>query len=135
MRSAQLTGNLTREPELVSPNGSEYSLIKFSIANNDESKKNQAGQYEDVVSFFDVQYWTKNPQTWLNKLRKGSGGLCDCDVKQERWEQDGTNRSKISFSIKRGAFPVVLAGKEQTEPVQQTPPVYTPPADNPFPGF
>jgi hypothetical protein len=35
MRAAYITGRLGKEPEIVSPNGSEYSVIMFSVANND----------------------------------------------------------------------------------------------------
>ena len=58
MNHTVISGNVTREPELFSPEGSEFSCIKFSIANNDERKK-EGENWVDVASFFDLEYWTK----------------------------------------------------------------------------
>ena len=44
MRKAFLTGRLGRDAEIFTPEGSEYSCLKFSIANGEESKKNSDGQ-------------------------------------------------------------------------------------------
>jgi len=112
MRAAYITGRLGKEPEIVSPNGSEYSVIKFSVANNDESKKAQDGSWENVVNWFDVEYWTKKPQPWLQKLAKGVEVCLECTIKQNRWEQDGQNRSKIIFVVNR--YPVVVGARTET---------------------
>ncbi len=127
MNKTYLSGNLTREPEAVNTSG-ETTGIKFSIANNDERKKNANGEWEDVTSFFDLIYWTKNPTLWLQKLQKGVGVVCECRAKQERWEQDGVNRSKVTFTVEK--FPIIQAGREENQqpaqPAQQRP-AYTPP--------
>jgi single-strand DNA-binding protein len=120
MNHVTISGRLGRDPELVSPNGSEYSLLKFSIANNDESKKDPStGQYEPVTSWFDVEFWTKNPQHWLCKLYKGYEVVIECTAKQNTWEQDGQNRSKVVFKLARGTFPLVIANDKQEAPAQQ----------------
>ena len=112
MRAAYITGRLGKEPEIVSPNGSEYSVIKFSVANNDESKKAQDGSWDNVVNWFDCEYWTKKPQPWLQKLAKGVEVCLECTIKQNRWEQDGQNRSKIIFVVNR--YPVVVGARTET---------------------
>jgi single-strand DNA-binding protein len=111
MRAAYITGRLGKEPEIVSPNGSEYSVIKFSVANNDESKKTAEGQYENVTNWFDVEYWTKKPQPWLQKLAKGVEVCLECTIKQDTWEKDGQKRSKVKFVVNR--FPVVVGARSE----------------------
>jgi len=96
MNSIKITGNITKDPETVSPQGSEYSVLKFAIANNDESKKVN-GKYEDIVSFFDIEYWTKNVQYWIQKITKGARVTIQGRLKQERWEKDGNTRSRIKI--------------------------------------
>ena len=96
MNSIKITGNITKDPETVSPQGSEYSVLKFAIANNDESKKVN-GKYEDIVSFFDIEYWTKNVQYWIQKITKGARVTIQGRLKQERWEKDGNSRSRIKI--------------------------------------
>lgn len=114
MNTCVLSGNLTRDPEIFAPNNSEWSIIKYSIANNDDSRKNADGEYENVAHFFDCEYWTKKPQLWLQKLQKGVLVVGEYQAKQERWEKDGQKRSRVKFSIKRGTFPIVNEKREHS---------------------
>ena len=114
MNTCTLSGNLTREPEVFAPNSSEWSIIKYSIANNDDSRKNANGEYENVAHFFDCEYWTKKPQLWLQKLCKGVLVVGEYQAKQERWEKDGLKRSRVKFSIKRGTFPLVMEKRDES---------------------
>jgi len=111
MREAYLSGRLGADPEVASPQSSEYSVLKMRIANNDQSKKTDSGEYEDVTNWFDVEFWTKKPQDWLQKLYKGYEVIVSCEVKQDRWEKDGQTRSKVKFVVKRGTFPYVIPSK------------------------
>jgi single-strand DNA-binding protein len=119
MRTAYITGRLGKDPETFAPQGSEYSVLKFSVANNDESKKAQDGSWDNVVNWFDCEYWTKKPQPWLQKLAKGVEVCLECTIKQDTWEKDGQKRSKIKFVVNR--FPVVVGAR--TEPAKQESPV------------
>lgn len=131
MREAFLTGRLGREPELFSPQNSEYSVLKFSIANDDENRKDQYGAYQNVTSWFDVEFWTKKPQDWLQWLHKGDMVAAACVVKQDTWEDNGQKRSRVKFTIQRGAFPYVIPSQggngqpqqggqpQQSQPQQQ----------------
>lgn len=99
-----LTGRLGADPEVYAPQSSEYSVLKFNIANNDKSKKTDNG-WEDVTSWFTIKFWTKNPKDWLCRLKKGIEVLVDAEPEEERWEKDGQFRSKIVFVVRRGTFP------------------------------
>lgn len=99
MRKAFLSGNIGKEPEMFAPDGSEWSCLKFSIANNEESRKVN-DEWEHVTSWYDLEYWTKKPHEWLQKLTKGRSISVECEVKQQTWEQDGNNRSRILFIVK-----------------------------------
>ena len=128
MNHITISGNLTREPEVRTIPNSEYSVIAFGIANNDESKKQQDGSYENVASFFECEYFTKKPQHWLVQLRKGIGVVVEGSLKQERWEKDGQKQSRIK--IKLSNWPLILAGKDeqqQAKPVQQVQSTPVPP--------
>ncbi len=125
MNHITLSGNLTREPEVRAINNSDYSVIAFGLANNDQRKKTAEGAFESIASFYDCEYWTKNPQHWLAQLRKGIGVVIEGQLLQDRWEQDGQNRSK--HKIKLTAWPLVLSGKDEQQasspaPVQQAGP-------------
>jgi single-stranded DNA-binding protein len=85
-------------------------VITFSIANDDESRRSVAGEYEKVTSWFDITYWTKKPQHWLQQLFKGVMVVVECDVSQDTWTDanTGNSRSKIKFTVKRGSYPIVV---------------------------
>ena len=120
MNSIKLTGNLTKDPETFSPEGSESTCIKFTIGNNDESRKKSDGsEYEDIPSFVDVKYWTKNVQYWIQKLTKGVSVTVQGRLKQERWtDNDNNNHSRIVVMAEVGynqGFAIVPHERAQSQ--------------------
>jgi len=122
MRSAHIDGRLGGDPEIFAPQGSDSTCLKFNIANDDESIKKQDGSgYENVTSWYSVKFWTKNPQHWIQKLVKGCKVICECDIKQETWEKDGKQNSRIIFNIKHGTYPQVIPNQQQYQEQQAVP--------------
>ena len=120
MNTCSLSGNLTRDPEIFAPNNSEWTVLNYSVANNDDSRKNAEGEWENVAHFFDCVFWTKKPQEWLQKLHKGVLVVGEYQATQERWEKDGQTRSRVKFSIRRGTFPIVMEKRESSGDHGQT---------------
>jgi len=89
-----LVGRLTRDAELKSI-ASGQAVCKFSIAVN-RSKKN-GEQWEDEPNFFDVVLWGKRGEALHQYLLKGKLIGVDGELKQDRWQQDGQNRSKVEI--------------------------------------
>lgn len=108
MNRITISGNLTREPDCQAVN--DWSIIKFAIANNDERRKTDTGSFEGVTSFFDCEYWTKNPAYWLSKLYKGTPVVIEGRLKQEKWEKDEQTRYAVRIVVQ--GFPIVAAGKD-----------------------
>jgi single-strand DNA-binding protein len=139
MNHITISGNLTREPESRSAGQSEYSVISFSIANNDERRKNQDGSYDSVASFFDCEYWTKNPQYWLQQLYKGTSVVVSGTLKQDIWTDKQSNEKRSKVKIKLLDFPIIAARKTEVAPPQSEAPAtgFHPapkPPINDFPG-
>lgn len=118
MNDCILSGSIGKDPEVFAPNGSEYSCLKFSIANNDKSIKNDSGNWQNKTSWFNVEFWTKKPQYWLQKLYKGTPVLLPVEAEQQTWEKDGNKKSKIIFKIQNGKFPYILLKKDDPQNVQ-----------------
>ena len=101
MNNINITGRLTRDAE-IKPVG-DSNVISFSICNDDERKKNEAGEYESVPSFFDCSVWSKSGKI-ANHLLKGKAVSVSGRIKQETWQsKEGENRSKVAIK----AFEVV----------------------------
>lgn len=87
-----IQGRLTRDPELkYTAKGT--AVLSFSIASNKSIKKND--QWEDETSFFDIVQFGKVAEYTKQKISRGVGVLVSGELKQERWEKDGQQRSRV----------------------------------------
>ncbi|MDR1072200.1 MAG: single-stranded DNA-binding protein [Treponema sp.] len=89
-----LVGRLTRDAELkYTANG--QAVCKFSIAVNRRKKSGE--QWVEEANFFDVVVWGRQGEALNQYLVKGKLIGVDGELRQDRWEQDGQNRSKIEI--------------------------------------
>jgi len=89
-----LIGRLTRDAELKYTAGGQ-AVCKFSIAVN--RRKKSGDQWEDEANFFDIVLWGKQGESLQSYLVKGKMIGVDGELRQDRWQQDGQNRSKIEI--------------------------------------
>jgi single-strand DNA-binding protein len=89
-----LIGRLTRDAELKSI-ASGQAVCKFSIAVN--RRKKNGDQWEDEANFFDVVAWGRLGESRHQYLIKGKMVAVDGELRQDRWQQDGQNRSKVEI--------------------------------------
>jgi single-strand DNA-binding protein len=89
-----LIGRLTRDAELkYTANG--QAVCKFSIAVN--RRKKNGDQWEDEANFFDIVLWGRQGESLNQYLVKGKMVGIDGELRQDRWQQDGQNRSKVEI--------------------------------------
>lgn len=83
-----IRGNLTRDPELKHVGDKNTAMLRMDIAVNSWFGK-------DYVSYFNVTLFGKQADAIHQYLQKGKGVAVQGKLKQDRWEQDGNNRSKV----------------------------------------
>jgi single-strand DNA-binding protein len=89
-----LVGRLTRDAELkYTPSG--QAVCKFSIAVNRIRKNGE--QWVDEANFFDITLWGRQGEAITKFLVKGKLVGIDGELRQDRWQQDGQNRSKVEI--------------------------------------
>lgn len=89
-----LIGRLTRDAELkYTANG--QAVCKFSVAVN--RRRKNGDQWVDEPNFFDVVLWGRSGETLNQYLVKGKQIAVEGELRQDRWEQDGQNRSKVEI--------------------------------------
>lgn len=111
MNSVQLQGNVTRDAE-VKKFASGNSVVEFGVAVNRRVKKGD--QWVDETDYFDVK-------SWGNKVpSKGDAVLVEGELRQERWESEGSKRSKIVVNANR--LTVFSGYKKDTVSVQKSEP-------------
>jgi single-strand DNA-binding protein len=89
-----LVGRLTRDAELKYTSGGQ-AVCKFSVAVN--RRKKNGDQWEDEANYFDVVLWGRQGESLNQYLVKGKSVGVDGELRQDRWQQDGQNRSKVEI--------------------------------------
>ena len=89
-----IIGRLTRDAELKYTAGGQ-AVCKFSIAVN--RRKKNGDQWEDEANFFDIVLWGRQGESLQSYLVKGKMVGVAGELKQDRWQQDGQNRSKVEI--------------------------------------
>jgi single-strand DNA-binding protein len=127
-----LVGRLTREAELKYTAGGQ-AVCKFSVAVN--RRKKSGDQWEDEANFFDIVVWGRQGESLHPYLVKGKMVAVDGELRQDRWQQDGQNRSKVEIVAN---FLQLLGGGGQGAAQGQGTgggqPSYEPPRDAPQEG-
>lgn len=87
-----LIGRLTRDAELkYTQNG--FAISNFSVAVNRRRKNGE--QWVEEAHFFDITLYGKSAESLKQYLIKGKQIAVDGELRQDRWEQDGQQRSKV----------------------------------------
>ncbi|GHV70213.1 single-stranded DNA-binding protein [Spirochaetia bacterium] len=89
-----LVGRLTRDAELKYTSGGQ-AVCKFSIAVN--RRRKNGDQWVEEPSYFDIVLWGRQGEALNQYLLKGKQIGVDGELRQDRWEQDGQNRSRIEI--------------------------------------
>lgn len=105
VNTVALTGNLTRDPEQFA----DGKVTKFGLAVNEREK--QGEEWVDRASFFDIVCFGKQGDNVHQYLSKGSPAAVQGRLRQDRWESDGNNRSKVVVIADRVQF--LRGGDEQ----------------------
>ena len=89
-----LVGRLTRDAELKYT-ASGQAVCKFSVAVN--RRRKNGDQWEDEANYFDVVLWGRQGEALNQYLVKGKTVGVEGELRQDRWQQDGQNRSKVEI--------------------------------------
>ena len=104
-----ISGNLTADPKVEeTPTGT--MMAKFSIATNRYYGK-------DWVSFFNCVAWGNTAKVVGDYCRKGSKVHLTGEIKQDRWDKDGSNKSAVIIIVKE----VVFGAKREQSSTDQKP--------------
>ena len=89
-----LIGRLTRDAELKYTTSGQ-AVCKFAVAVN--RRRKDGDQWVDEANFFDIVLWGRQGEALNQYLLKGKSVAVEGELRQDRWQQDGQNRSKIEI--------------------------------------
>ena len=120
-----ISGNLTRDPELRSTAGG-MPILAFGVAVNDRRRNPQTGEWEDVPNFVDCVVFGARAEALSRFLSKGSKVAIEGKLRYSSWEaKDGSKRSKLEVIVDEVEF---LSSRSGAAPVQQQGPAFNAPA-------
>lgn len=132
-----ITGNLTRDPELRATAGGTQ-ILSFGVAVNDRRKNPQTGEWEDVPNFVDCIVFGQRAEAVSRFLSKGSKVAIEGKLRFSSWEtKEGQRRSKLEVIVDEIDFMSRASGQQVTSPaaeaakVADTPAYGTPRAPEP----
>lgn len=96
VNSVTISGNLTRDPETrwTADDGAS-SIVSLGIAVNRSRFNKETEEYEDEVSFFDVDVFGGFANLVGKKLRKADAATIQGRLEQQSYEKDGQKRSSV----------------------------------------
>ncbi|MCF7945935.1 MAG: single-stranded DNA-binding protein [Spirochaetia bacterium] len=111
-----LVGRLTKDVELrYTRNGA--AIGKISLAVN-SLRKNQ-GAWEEETSFFTAKLFGKNAEGLAPYLQKGTQVALKGELRQERWQYEGKNFSKVVINTDTVELLQAPKQKGTSQPQQQ----------------
>jgi single-strand DNA-binding protein len=94
LNHVMIIGRLTRDAEFKYITSGQ-AICKFSVAVN--RRRKNGDQWVDEANFFDVTLWGRQAESLNQYLQKGRQIAVEGELRQDRWEQDGQNRSKVEI--------------------------------------
>ena len=93
-----ITGNLTRDPELrATQSGSQ--VLSFGVAVNDRRRNPQTGEWEDYPNYVDCTMFGTRAEAVGRYISKGSKVATEGKLRYSFWERDGQRRSKLEVIV------------------------------------
>ena len=122
-----ITGNLTRDPELRATAGGTQ-MLAFGVAVNDRRKNPQTGEWEDVPNFVDCIVFGQRAEAVSRFISKGSKVAIEGKLRYSAWEtKEGQRRSKLEVIVDEIDF-LSRQGQQVTSPAAEAAKVADTPA-------
>lgn len=93
---AFVSGNLANDAELKYTN-SGLAICSFTVVANTNKKKGE--EWESYANFFDCTMFGRGAEALHKYLVKGKMVMIDGRLEQQRWENEGSKRSKVVILV------------------------------------
>jgi single-strand DNA-binding protein len=96
--SITVVGNVTRDPELKFLNSGQ-AAVRLSVAVNRRWQNKQTQEWEERVSYFEVQGYGPLAENAANSIQKGTRVIVTGRLEQRSWEtENGDKRSIVEIN-------------------------------------
>ena len=95
INSVNISGNLTRDPELRE-SASGNKRLTFGIAVNERTRKPGTDEWVDYPNFVDITLFGNQCDYFSSVLKKGMKVAVEGKLHYASWDKDGERRSKLT---------------------------------------
>jgi single-strand DNA-binding protein len=96
--SITVVGNVTRDPELKFLNSGQ-AAVRLSVAVNRRWQNKQTQEWEERVSYFEIQGYGPLAENAANSIQKGTRVIVTGRLEQRSWEtENGDKRSIVEIN-------------------------------------
>lgn len=120
-----ITGNLTRDPELRSTAGG-MAVLGFGVAVNDRRKNQQTGQWEDYPNFVDCTMFGNRAEALSRILRKGMKVAIEGKLRYSSWEDKNGGGRRSKLEVIPDEVELLSQNANAQQPQQYAPQAYAP---------
>lgn len=119
LNSILLEGNVVRDA-IYKETAKGTPICSFTIASN-RFFKTESGEFDQEVSFFEIETWGKLAEACNKSCSKGRGVRVVGRLKQGRWKDDsGANHSKIAVIAEHVEFKPVFSNSKNDNSSSKT---------------
>lgn len=96
-----IKGNLARDPELRTINGSSgksTSVVNFTVAASREYTKAD-GSTDKITTFIPCEAWDSGAETIASTFAKGDLVMLEGSLRNDNWEKDGVKHSSMKIRV------------------------------------
>lgn len=122
-----LTGNLTRDPELRATE-SGNKVLNFTIASNSSRYEKRSDSWVDYPNFIACTVFGGRAEALNRIMKKGQKVAVEGSLRYSSWEKDGHHRSKLEVIVDN----VILMSKPSEQQQRVDPAVSVYDDDCPF---
>jgi len=119
INNVNLSGNLTRDPELRSTSTGK-PVLGFGIAVNERRRNVSTGEYEDYANFFNCVMFGNRSEALAKYLTKGTKVSIHGHLRWSQYERDGQKRDKVDVIVEELEFMSQRKAADDAAPANQT---------------
>lgn len=123
-----IIGNATRDPELRFT-ASGAATASFGVAVNRRWQNRQTQEWEEAVSFLNVQAWAQLAENACESIRKGDRVIVTGRLDQRSWDADGVKKTIVEIVADEIGHSMKYATSQQTRNERATTAAGAPPAN------
>lgn len=116
MAKVQIVGRVVKDPVCQKVGAEGHLVIRMSVVVNRWAKDRSDGQFRELPSYFECDYFGKEAEYLESTLRKGDIVAVEGDIEQQFWVDKKTGQKRSTLGIRAWGCQAIRTGKSLARP-------------------